>query len=80
MAINKNDNIKVNYDKEIDALSLVLKGGREAEYEEIAPGVGVEYGPKGEVIGFEILNASKRLKRALPLLGGKTGGKSKVTA
>ena len=62
MAKNKNDNLVVHYDQEVDALSLVLKEGRESFFEEIAPGVSVEFGARGKVLGFEILNASRRLK------------------
>ncbi len=62
MAKNKNDNLIVRYDREIDALSLVLKEGAENSFDEIAPGVSIEFDARGKVLGFEILNASRRLK------------------
>jgi uncharacterized protein YuzE len=62
MAKNKNDNLIVRYDAGSDALSLVLKLGRESAFKEIAPGVNIEFDARGKVLGFEILNASKRLK------------------
>lgn len=59
----------LNYDPKSDILYIVAKKGREEEFVEIAPGVNVELDEKGEVIGVEILNASKILKPvAKPLL------------
>lgn len=65
MATNKN-NLKVFYDREADALLLALRRGRETDYDEIAPGVGIERDASGNILGFEILNASRSLKKALP--------------
>lgn len=64
MAKNKNDNLIVHYDAESDALSLVLRSGQENAFEEIVPGVNVEFDGRRRVLGFEILNASRRLKPA----------------
>lgn len=50
---------KVYYDKETDVLWFLIKSGQEVEYKEIAPGVSVELGEKGELLGVEVLNASK---------------------
>ncbi len=66
VSLHMKNRLKVRYDDSNDALSIVVQGGREFEFDEIAPGVGVEKDAKGNVIGFEILNASKRLKGALP--------------
>ena len=52
----------VNYDSQEDILYIVAKKGKEEEFVEIAPGINVELDEKGEVIGFEILNASGFLK------------------
>lgn len=49
----------VNYDSKSDVLYIVASKGREEEFVEIAPGINVELDGKGEVIGIEILNASK---------------------
>lgn len=76
MAKNKKNNLKVSYDRDADALSIVVRSGREFEFDEIAPGVGVEKDAKGNVIGFEILNASKRLRGALPQMAGFVGLKN----
>ena len=52
----------INYDSKSDILYIVAKKGLEEEFVEIAPGVNVELDEKGEVIGIEILNASKFFK------------------
>ena len=59
---------RVYYDKKSDALWLLIKSGPEEEFKEVAPGVNVELGKDGELLGIEILNASK-------VLGEKLGKK-----
>lgn len=49
----------VFYDKKIDALWIRMKAGTEVDSEEIAPGVSVEYDSRGNVIGVEVLHASR---------------------
>ncbi len=57
---------KILYDKKTDVLWLKIKGGAEEEHKEVAPGVSVELDKNGELLGIEILNASK-------VLGSKLG-------
>lgn len=52
----------VNYDADSDILYIVARKGKEEEFVEIIPGINVELDEKGEVIGIEILDASKFLK------------------
>jgi uncharacterized protein YuzE len=52
----------INYDYESDVLYIASKKGEEEEFIEIAPGINVELDDRGQVIGIEILNASKCLK------------------
>ncbi len=52
----------INYDYESDVLYIAAKKGVEKEFIEIAPGINVELDERGQVIGIEILNASKCLK------------------
>lgn len=59
---------KIYYDKKADVLWLLVKSGPEFEYKEIAPGISLELGKKGELLGIEILNASKVI---VPLLNGR---------
>ena len=56
---------------------LLIKSGPEETVEEIAPGVNVELGKKGELLGIEILDASKVLGSKLGL---KSTNKSNYTA
>jgi uncharacterized protein YuzE len=71
MEKNNRNNLIVHYDAASDALSLVLKRGKEDYFEELAPGVAVEFDSKGNILGFEILQASRYLKKALPPLSKK---------
>lgn len=64
---------KIYYDKKTDVLWLNIKSGAEEEHKEIAPGVSVELDKNGEVLGIEILNASK-------VLGSKFGSKPGVSS
>jgi uncharacterized protein YuzE len=58
----------INYDYESDVLYIAVQKANEEEFIEIAPGINVELNDKGQVIGIEILNASKCLKHiAKPL-------------
>lgn len=52
----------IRYDNKVDALYIIAKKGTEEEFVEIAPGVSVELNGHGDVIGIEILNASKILR------------------
>lgn len=52
----------INYDSKSDTIYIVAKRGTEEEFVEIVPGINVEIDEKGEVIGIEILNASKFLR------------------
>lgn len=56
---------KICYDHETDVLWLLVKEGIEEEHREVAPGVSVEIGKNGELLGVEILNASKTLGEKL---------------
>ena len=55
-------NKKYNYDKESDSLFIFIKDGEEDRFEEIAPGIVVELNKDNEIIGVEILKASRFLK------------------
>lgn len=60
---------RLYYDKKTDVLWLNIKSGVEEEHREVTPGVSVEIGKNGELLGIEILNASK-------VLGSKLGLKT----
>lgn len=52
----------INYDSESDVVYIVVRKGPEEAVVEVAPGVNVELDEKGEIIGIEILRASKFFK------------------
>ena len=63
-----NNNPKINYDTGSDTLYIFVKGGVEVEFIEIADGISMELNKDKEILGIEILNASKVFE---PLLKGK---------
>lgn len=69
----KRPNQKVYYDKKTDVLWILVKSGPEEEHKEVAPGISVELDKNGELLGIEILDASK-------VLGHKLGFKSSQTS
>ncbi len=54
--------MKVTYDRETDILQLVLTGAPVEESDEDKPGVIIDYDKNGNVVGMEILDASKRVE------------------
>lgn len=56
---------RYNYDKESDSLLINIKEGEEDSFEEVVPGVNLELNKKGEIIGVEIIGASKFLPKNL---------------
>lgn len=53
--------MKIDYDKEVDALYIQFLNEKVSETEEVEPGIIVDFSGDGRVLGIEILNASKRL-------------------
>jgi len=56
--------VKVYYDDELDIL-YIAKEGQEEEVIEIHPGINLEMDKYGQLIGIELLNASRLLKDVL---------------
>ena len=54
--------MRIEYDKETDTLTITLRDARVKESDEVRPGVIADFGYDGEVVGFEILDASKRME------------------
>ena len=52
--------MKLNVDKEADALYLRLDDSPIVESEEVSPGVVLDYNESKEVVGVEMLHLSKR--------------------
>jgi uncharacterized protein YuzE len=53
--------MKVKYDPEVDVLSIVLSDAPVEESDEAKPGVILDYDKNGNVVGLEILDASRRM-------------------
>ena len=53
--------MKVRYDPEVDVLSIVLSDAPVEESDEAKPGVILDYDKNGNVVGLEILDASRRM-------------------
>ena len=58
-------NKRYNYDKESDSLLINIKEGQEDSFEQVVPGVNLELNKIGEIIGVEIIWASKFLPKNL---------------
>ena len=52
--------MKLNVDKEADALYLRLDDSPIVESEEVSPGIVLDYNVSNEVVGVEMLHLSKR--------------------
>ncbi len=52
--------LRIRYDRVADALYIRFKDGRVVESDEVAPGIVVDLDENNEVIGIEVLWASKR--------------------
>ena len=53
--------MKVTYDAEVDVLRILLSDAPIEESDEDKPGVILDYDKDGNVVGLEILEASKRM-------------------
>ena len=54
--------MKITYDRETDTLQLVFTSAPVEESDEDKPGMIIDYDKNGNVVGMEILDASKRIE------------------
>jgi len=54
--------MKVTYDPEVDVLRILFSGAAIEESDEEKPGVILDYDKDGNIVGMEILDASKRME------------------
>ncbi|OGZ32986.1 MAG: hypothetical protein A2V69_03635 [Candidatus Portnoybacteria bacterium RBG_13_40_8] len=64
----------INYDPQSDVLYLGAGKGKEEEFVEVSPGVNVELDEHGQVLGVEILNASRMFKSVIKSFQKQTIG------
>ena len=55
--------MKVKYDREVDILYIRLTDAVIEESDETQPGLVIDYDAEGTVVGFEIMNASKKMSQ-----------------
>lgn len=53
--------MKITYDKEVDALNVVLRTGRVAETREISPEILLDLDKNGNPLYLEIIGASEKI-------------------
>jgi len=54
--------MKVTYDPEVDVLRITLSSTQIEESDEEKPGIILDYDKDGNIVGMEILDASKRME------------------
>ena len=54
--------MKIKYDQEVDVLTIEFSSARVDESDEDKPGIILDYDKDGNIVGIEILNASKRME------------------
>jgi uncharacterized protein YuzE len=53
----------VKYDKESDIIYIQFSENKVVESDEDKPGIILDYGENGDIVGIEVLNASKKTKQ-----------------
>jgi uncharacterized protein YuzE len=54
--------MKITYDPEVDVLRILLNNTPIEESDEEKPGIILDYDKDGNIVGFEVLDASKRVE------------------
>ena len=54
--------MKVTYDPEVDVLRILFRDAPIEESDEDKPGIILDYDKDGNIVGLEVLNASKRME------------------
>lgn len=68
--------MKITYDKEVDALYVYFKKGKIARTMEVGANFLADIDKKGNILGLEVLDASKHLARRGSKLQVSVGGRS----
>ena len=54
--------MKITYDAEVDVLQIIFSDKPVAESDEEKPGIILDFDKKGDIVGIEILEASRRME------------------
>ena len=65
--------MKIVYDQEVDVLRTLLSDATVEESDEDKPGVVIDYDGQGNIVGLEVLDASKRVENPRALDYAVTG-------
>ncbi len=65
--------MRVVYDQEVDVLQILLSDATVEESDEDKPGVIIDYDGQGNIVGLEVLDASKRMENPRALDYAVTG-------
>jgi uncharacterized protein YuzE len=65
--------MRVTYDPEVDVLRILLSDAPIEESDEEKPGLILDYDKDGNIVGFEILDASQRIQNPRSLEYAVTG-------
>jgi uncharacterized protein YuzE len=65
--------VRVTYDAEVDVLRIVLRDTAIEESDEEKPGVILDYDKDGNLVGLEVLDASRRVQNPRALEYAVTG-------
>ena len=53
----------IRYAKDVDVIYIKLTDAKVAESDEDKPGITLDYDESGEIVGIEVLNASKKINQ-----------------
>ena len=65
--------MRITYDQDVDILGILLNDSEIEESDEDRPGVVIDYDEQGNVVGLEILDASRRMGNPRTLEYAVTG-------
>jgi uncharacterized protein YuzE len=65
--------MRVTYDQQVDVLRIVLSDSPIDESDEDKPGIIIDYDRDGNLVGLEVLDASKRIENPRSLDHAVTG-------
>ena len=55
--------MKIWYDREVDVIRIIFSNNPIEESDEDKPGIVIDYDSEGNIVGIEILEASKRMEK-----------------